>query len=82
VIQLRRFAHNAEDGDAVRSGGDAMIDHPIRAGVINSTIGHGRRWRDRKNTAGIDPEHERRAYVVNRLGLFASSEGILQIWQA
>jgi hypothetical protein len=34
--------------------GDVMIDHPIRAGVVDLTIRLKRRRRDRKNSAGID----------------------------
>jgi hypothetical protein len=39
VIELRRFAHDAENGAAVGASGDVVVDHAVDAGCVDAAVG-------------------------------------------
>ncbi len=57
VIELRRFAHDAQNGAAVGPGRDIMVDHPVDAGGVDRAIVEKGRRRDGKDAFGVDGEH-------------------------
>ena len=48
LIELRRFAHNAENGATVGARGGIMVDHAVDAGCVDGPVGEKRRRRDGK----------------------------------
>src|SRR5262249_40904985 len=57
VIQLRRFAHDAENGATVSARGDIVIDHPVDAGRVDPAIVKKGSRRDGKDAFGVDRKH-------------------------
>src|SRR6202034_1331648 len=57
VIELRRFAHNAENGAAVGARGDVMVDHAVDAGLIDAAVREKGRRRNGKDAFGVDRKH-------------------------
>ena len=54
MFELRRFAHDAENGAAVSAGRDIMIDHTVDAGGVDPAIIKKGRRRDGKDAFGVD----------------------------
>ena len=57
VIELRRFAHDAENGAAVGASGDVVVDHAVDAGRVDAAVGEKRGGRDWKDAFGVDRKH-------------------------
>jgi hypothetical protein len=57
LIELRRFAHNAENGATVGARSDIMVDHAVDAGYVDAAVSQKRRRRDGKDAFGVDREH-------------------------
>ena len=57
VIELRRFAHDAENGATVGASGDIVVDHAVDAGLVDPAVGEKRRGRDWKDAFGVDRKH-------------------------
>jgi hypothetical protein len=56
-IELRRFAHDAENGAAVGARGDIMVDHAVDADRVDCAVGEKWRGRNGENAFGVDRKH-------------------------
>ena len=67
--QFRRFAHNAEDGEAVGAAFEIEIDHAIDALKIErAVVGEGRGGDDEDAVrAFVEQGHQRGLHMVNVL---------------
>ncbi|HEV3140802.1 MAG TPA: hypothetical protein VGY57_09815, partial [Vicinamibacterales bacterium] len=57
MIELWRFAHDAENGATVRARSDIMVDHAVDARRVDRSVGEKRRGRDWEDAFGVDREH-------------------------
>ena len=57
MFELRRFAHDAENGATVGAGRDIMIDHAVDAGGVDPAVVEKGRRRDGKDAFGVDRKH-------------------------
>ena len=56
-VELRRFAHDAENGATVGARCDIMVDHAVDAGRVDAAVGEKWRGRDGKDAFGVDRKH-------------------------
>jgi len=57
LIEFWRFAHNAEDCDAVRACLQIMIDQSVSAEIVHTAVRQEWSGRDRKDALGGGCEH-------------------------
>jgi hypothetical protein len=80
LIELRCFAHNAENGATVGARSDIVIDHAVDTGSFDGTVVKKRRGRKWKDAFRVDRKHgiclgSNGACDDWGLGRFMASEG-------